>query len=127
MDGGIVCLQRFGSHAVDVDGERAEVSQLDALSGQQLLAHAVHRLDQHRLDVGTVVFGAVVRDMFGKLLQCHDFGVLGVGVCLLGGILVTGVGTEGDTVVDHRFWGFKGLLLSEKCREEQGAHCCNIR
>ena len=29
--------------------------------------------DQDRLDVGTVVFGAVSRDMLGKLVQCHDF------------------------------------------------------
>ena len=41
-----------------------------------------------------VVFGAVGRDMLGKLVQCHDFGVLGVGISLLGSILVTGIGTE---------------------------------
>ena len=40
---------------------------------QKLLPHTVHRLDQDRLDVGTVVFGAVGRDMLGKLVQCHDF------------------------------------------------------
>ena len=56
-----------------MNGESAQIAHLDALSCQKLLPHTVHRLDQDGLDVGTVVFGAVGRDMLGKLVQCHDF------------------------------------------------------
>ena len=40
------------SHAVDMNGESAQIAHLDALSCQKLLPHTVHRLDQDRLDVG---------------------------------------------------------------------------
>ena len=49
--------------------KRAGVSQATV----SMVLNKVHRLDQDRLDVGTVVFGAVGRDMLGKLVQCHDF------------------------------------------------------
>ena len=102
MDGRIELLGRSRADTVDADVETPQVAQLDFLSGQQLLPHAIHGHGEDGNDIRTLVHAAMTGYMLGKAVDVHHFRILRTCVRFFGNRLIGRIATHHDTVVNHK-------------------------
>ena len=94
-----------GGGAVAGDGELelAQRAELHVVALKQRFAGAGHHILEHAEDGAFGVHAAVLADVLAELFEVHGAVGLQRGVRLLGVVLVQGIGSHGDTVLNGFF------------------------
>ena len=87
-------VKALKADTVDADVETPQVAQLDFLSGQQLLPHAIHGHGEDSNDIRTLVHAAMTGYMLGKAVDVHHFRILRTCVRFFGNRLIGRIATH---------------------------------